>query len=243
MKHERYIRRGAAGLALLLALAAASAAASTAGAAAEVSERVAADCGGCHDLRGPADDSLAARSQRKAPPLFYAGNKFREDWLVAWLQNPTRIRPAGDFPPAHVTTTPRGDVVDAASLAAHPSLEATAAAEVASYLMTLRPNDALTAQEDYTPGKISKRMGAMDFVKFKGCAACHKDTPKLGGLSGLELHTAWQWLQPEYITSYIRDPAAWEPRSLMPNLQLESGPIHKLANYLRAIGEDPEGNQ
>lgn len=87
MMHERYIRRVAARLALLLALAAAS----TAGAAAEVSERVAADCGGCHDLRGPADDSLEVRSQRKAPPLFYAGNKFREDWLVAWLQNPTRI--------------------------------------------------------------------------------------------------------------------------------------------------------
>lgn len=132
--------------------------------------------------------------------------------------------------------------MDAASLTAHPALDAAAATEVASHLMTLRPNDALTAQEDYTPGKVSKRMGAMDFVKFKGCAACHKDTPKLGGLSGPELHTAWQRLQPEYITSYIRDPAAWEPRSLMPNLQLESGPIHKLANYLRAIGEDPEGN-
>lgn len=91
MMHERYIRRVAARLALLLALAAASTAGAAAEVAAEVSERVAANCGGCHDLRGPADDSLAARSQRKAPPLFYAGNKFREDWLVAWLQNPTRI--------------------------------------------------------------------------------------------------------------------------------------------------------
>lgn len=206
----------------------------------DIADHVAADCGGCHQLTGPADTSVEARQQRKAPPLFYAGNKFREEWLTDWLQNPVRIRPAGDFPPAHVTTTAKGDVVDSATLVDHPALDEEAAGKVAAYLITLRPHDDLIAEEDYTPGKISLRMGAMDFVKFKGCAACHKDTPKLGGLSGPELHTAWQRLQPAFITAYIRAPSAWEPRSLMPNQHLESGPIYKLANYLRAIGETPE---
>lgn len=223
------------GLALLLAALAAEPAG-----AEDVAGKVAADCGGCHDLAGLSVGSLEARRQRRGPPLYYAGNKFRQDWLVAWLQNPVRLRPAGDYPPGHVTTTAEGDMVDADTLVDHPALPAAEAEAVGSYLMTLQPHDELIAQEDYTPGKISKRMGAMDFVKFKGCAACHKDTPKLGGLSGPELHTAWQRLQPEFITSYIRNPAAWEPRSLMPNQHLESGPIHKLANYLRAIGENPE---
>lgn len=241
MIHPRVFRKRRpwlAGLALALGTAAAVPAAGH-----DIADHVAADCGGCHQLSGPADTGVEARQQRKAPPLFYAGNKFREDWLAGWLQEPTRIRPAGDFAPAHVKPSPEGDVIDAATLDKHPSLDAGTAAEVAAYLMTLRPHDQLIAAEDYTPGKVSLRMGAMDFVKFKGCAACHKDTPKLGGLSGPELYTAWQRLQPAFITSYIRDPAAWEPRSLMPNQHLESGPIHKLANYLRAIGENTEKPQ
>ncbi|GAB4393149.1 MAG: hypothetical protein Tsb0032_11470 [Kiloniellaceae bacterium] len=241
MKRLHHRPPATAGLGLLLAtLAALTALPSGLAGAAELADKVTKDCGGCHDLTGPSDDSLAARSERQAPPLYYAGNKFREDWVVSWLQKPSRIRPAGDFPPAHVRTTAEGDVIDASGLIDHPVLPAAEAEAVGGYLMTLRPHDDLIAQEDYTPGKVSLRMGAMDFVKFKGCAACHRDTPKLGGLSGPELHTAWQRLQPEFITSYIRDPAAWEPRSLMPNQHLESGPIHKLANYLRAIGESSE---
>lgn len=209
-------------------------------AASEQGEAAAEACAGCHQMQGPADDSLEARRGRKAPPLFYAGNKFREDWLVEWLKQPTRLRPAGDYPPAHVKPGGKADEIDAASLTEHPALAPEKAKAVAAHLMTLTPNDALVEAEDYTPGGISKRMGEMDFVKFKGCAACHKDTPKYGGVSGPELHTAWQRLQPEFITSFIRDPAAWEPRTLMPNKHLQTGAIHKLANYLKLIGEKPE---
>ena len=125
-------------------------------------------------------------------------------------------------------------------LSGHPAVDAPAAKQIADYLMTLTPNTALLAKEDYTPGRVSARIGAMDFVKFKGCSGCHKDTPKYGGFSGPELHTAWQRLQPPFIVSYIRDPAAWEPRTLMPNKHLNTAGIHKLANYLRTIGEKPE---
>jgi len=205
--------------------------------AADVANKVAAQCGGCHQLKGPASDSLAVRRNRRGPPLFYAGNKFRREWLVEWLQQPRRIRPAGDFAPAHVRRTPKGEVFDVASTSEHPKLDAAAATDFAAYLATLRPRDAIIAKETYAPGNVSERMGAMDFVKFKGCGACHKDTPKYGGVSGPELYTAWQRLQPAYIASYIRNPTAWEPRSLMPDKHLNDGAIHKLANYLRLIGK------
>ncbi|MEP0337290.1 MAG: cytochrome C [Alphaproteobacteria bacterium] len=208
--------------------------------AAEAPASIQKDCAVCHQMSGPASPDLAARQTRKGPPLFFAGNKFRRDWLEAWLQKPTRIRPAGDFAPDHAAKGPEGDAVDAASLSDHPAVDAPAAKQIADYLMTLTPNTALLAKEDYTPGRVSARIGAMDFVKFKGCSGCHKDTPKYGGFSGPELHTAWQRLQPPFIVSYIRDPAAWEPRTLMPNKHLNTAGIHKLANYLRTIGENPE---
>jgi mono/diheme cytochrome c family protein len=192
-------------------------------------------CSACHQLTGPADTDPGKRFTRKGPPLFYAGNKFRPEWLEGWLQNPVRIRPAGDFPAVQPAPEAKGDVVKAASLADHPKLDAVSAKIMAAYLMTLVPKSALIGRESYTPGHVSPRLGAMDFVKFKGCAACHKDTPKYGGVSGPELYTAWQRLQPAFIVSYIRDPMAWDPRSIMPNKHLNDGSIHKLANYLRTL--------
>ena len=205
---------------------------------ADTAQEVAERCGGCHRLQAPAEPTLAMRTGRKAPALFFAGNKFREGWLVRWLQNPKRIRPVSDFPPAHVTTTTEGDVVDPTTLIDHPALDAPTAERFAAHLLTLTPYDALLDKESYTPGRVSARMGEMDFVKFKGCGGCHRDTPEYGGLSGPELYTAWQRLQPEFIVSYIRNPVAWEPYSLMPVKHLRTPQIHKLADYLRVIGEE-----
>lgn len=140
----------------------------------------------------------------------------------------------------HARSTPEGDVIDEDKLIEHPKLSIDEAEQVTDYLMTLKPHDELIAAETYTETNVSPRMGAMDFVKFKGCGGCHMDTPKDGGVSGPELHTAWQRLQPEFIASYIRDPIAWETRSIMPNKHLADGPINKLVNYLRSIGAEKE---
>lgn len=196
-------------------------------------------CAACHALAAPdyAAAGVAERAQRKAPPLHYAGNKFRRDWLAAWLQKPTRLRPAGVFPPAQAKSTPKGDVVDEAALPAHPALPAAEAEAAASHLATLKPLDKLIEAEAYEPGSIALRMGQMNFGKFKGCDGCHQDAPGRGGVSGPELHTAWQRLQPKFISAYIANPAAWDPHSMMPGADMNADAVSKLANYLKAIGE------
>ncbi len=198
------------------------------------------NCAGCHALEQNAYESqgIEARPERKGPPLFYAGNKFREEWLVTWLQTPERIRPAGDYPPAHIDTVDGEDRIDATSLPDHPALEEDRAGEVASYLMTLRARDDLIEAVDYEPGNIAWRLGQMNFAKFNNCIACHKDEPDYGGLSGPELYTAWDRLQPAFIASYITDPVAWDPHALMPGGDLNDGAVSKLANYLKAVGEE-----
>lgn len=196
-------------------------------------------CAGCHALQ-PADVSAAPiteRGKRSAPPLHYAGNKFRAEWLTAWLQQPERLRPAGYFPPDHVKPTAEGDVLDTGTLPAHEALSADAAKQVTDYLMSLRSGDELIAADSYQPGSISLRMGMMDFRKFKGCNSCHQDVAGEGGLSGPELHSAWQRLQPAFLSSYIKDPTAWDPHTLMPVQEMNDGAVHKLVNYLKVIGE------
>lgn len=196
-------------------------------------------CAACHALTAPDEAAMgiAERAQRKAPPLHYAGNKFRREWLAAWLQKPVRIRPAGVFPPAHVQNTPKGDVVDAVTLPAHPALALADAEASADYLMTLRAHDKLIQAEAYEPGNIAVRMGQMNFGKFKGCDGCHEDAPGRGGVSGPELYTAWQRLQPKFISAYIGNPLAWDHHSMMPSADLNADAVQKLADYLKAIGE------
>ncbi|HEX2825858.1 MAG TPA: hypothetical protein VHP37_05900 [Burkholderiales bacterium] len=204
----------------------------------DVGADVQQQCGGCHALAAPDPAAGAAeRAQRKAPPLHFAGNKFRRDWLVAWLQAPTTLRPAGVFPAALAKRGPKGDVVDAASLPKHPAIPAAQAGAVADHLMTLRPFDKLIQSEKYEPGTIAARMGQMNFGKFKGCDGCHRDAPDRGGVSGPELYTAWQRLQPAFISSYIADPVAWDPHTMMPKGDANAAAVHKLADYLKVIGE------
>ena len=191
----------------------------------------AADCASCHQL-----DRNESGTAYTAPPLFYAGNKYRQEWLEEWLQTPYRLRPAGGFYADHVITKDGIDSVDEASLEEHVAVDGATAAELADWLMSLTPmDDLLTESGDYEPGSVSPRMGAMDFVKFKGCGGCHRDTPEYGGLSGPELYTAWQRLQPQFIVSFIKDPRAWNPDSAMPNRALNDGQIHKLADYLKIL--------
>lgn len=195
-------------------------------------------CAACHAITQPdyAGSGIEERLQRQAPPLYYAGNKYRSEWLLSWLQVPTRLYPAGYRIGGAVTTGPDGDMVDDSKLPQHPALDAAEATQVTDYLLTLKPYDALIAQDKYTPGTVAQRMGMMDFRKFKGCNACHQDEPGTGGYSGPELHTAWQRLQPAYISSYITNPVAWDPHTIMPVGKMNEAAAHKLVNYLKLLG-------
>ena len=198
-----------------------------------------ASCAGCHALEVPDYAALGVgeRVVRKAPPLFFAGNKYREGWLAGWLQDPHPLYPAGYFPAAMaVTSTPEGDKADAASLYQHEPLDAAAAQTVANYLMSLRPYDGLAAAAGYSEGNVALRMGTMDFRKFKGCNACHQDAPGEGGLSGPVLYDAWERLTPEYMMSFTKDPTAWDPNTIMPRLEMNDAAANKLVDYLRIIG-------
>jgi len=197
-------------------------------------------CAACHNLTGPAPANLAQLWARKGPDLFYAGNKYRKEWLVSWLQSPTRIRPAGEFYEDHIHRGAQSDEVDASTLPAHAKLSAADAEAVAAELMRLKPMDQLIAQEKIEPGTVSRSMGEMAFDKFLGCMACHEIAPDRGGLSGPELYDAGRRLQPEYVASYIRRPRAWDPKIWMPNKGVSDANIQKMVRYLIALSEADE---
>jgi cytochrome c2 len=196
------------------------------------------DCASCHNLTGPAASTLKEVWAKKGPDLFYAGNKYRQEWLVSWLQKPQRIRPAGEFYGNHIKAGAKGDEIDAATLADHVALSKADAVAVAAELMRLKPHDDLIAREKIEPGTITKQAGEMNFDKFWGCMACHLIEPDYGGLSGPEVYTAGVRLQPEFIASFIRNPQAWQPKTWMPNKEVSEGAIQKFVHYFEALGKE-----
>ena len=195
-------------------------------------------CAGCHNLTGPAPHTLKELWARKAPDLFYAGNKYRAEWLRVWLQKPTRIRVADEFYADHVRSGEKSDEVDPTTLEPHLALSAADADAVTQALMRLKPHDNLIAAEKIEPGSISKSMGEMAFDKFLGCMACHEIEPGFGGASGAELYTAGLRLQPEFIASYIRSPQAWDPKIWMPNKKVSDANIQKMVHYLAELAKE-----
>jgi len=195
-------------------------------------------CAVCHDLKGPAPTTVEGIWKRKGPDLFYAGNKYRKDWLVGWLQDPVRIRPAGMYYGNHIKPGPDGDVIDAATLQAHVKLTPSEAESAAAALMDLKANSDLIKHGDYRPGTISMSMGELMFDKFRGCLACHEIEPGYGGLSGPEVYTVAKRLQPDYLISYMRDPQAWDPKIFMPNKHLKEQDLQKFVHYFLGLSKE-----
>ncbi len=195
-------------------------------------------CQSCHKLSGQAPDTLKKLWNRKGPDLSSAAVKYKPEWLKDWLQQPTRIRPAGMFYGNHIRSGEKTDEVDPSGLVKHPQLSAEQAAQVVDYLMTLKRNQKLVTAGEYKPGTIPMMLGEMMFDKFKGCLACHQIEPGYGGLSGPEMYTAAKRLQEDYLISFMRDPQAWEPKSIMPNKNLKEKDLQKLVHYLRALSKE-----
>lgn len=192
-------------------------------------------CVGCHAVTKPAAGGPEHLLTRKGPDLHYAGVKFNKDWLVAWLQNPSTLRPAGVLYAHAVKAVPGGvDMIDASALQPHPRLGAADAASVAEALMGYGVNDSLVEKGAYKAAPPNA-MAPLLFNKLRGCASCHSAKPGSGGLSGPELHDSGVRLQPDYVVEYIRNPQKFDPHVWMPKLDLNEADVQKLAGYLLTL--------
>lgn len=193
---------------------------------------VESQCIACHAVVKPEKPGLTHLWERKGPDLHYAGSKFNQAWLESWLQEPTRIRSAGELYTKHIKATDAEDAVDETTLKPHLQLSAADAKAAAEYLMTLTAPDGLVQPDAYKGGKVNARMGAMFFNKLRGCGACHSAEPDAGAASGAELYTAAERLQPDYIYAYIKDPQAFDPGIWMPTLDLSEPDLQRLTGYI-----------
>ena len=193
-------------------------------------------CATCHNLSGEVGLKTAGL-WRKGPDLYYAGNKYRENWVSKWLQNPKRIRPAGIYYFDHVESGKKMDMIRKTSFEDHIRLNAKDAKNVALALAEMRGKNALVRTEKYDSEITAGALGELMFDKVNGCMACHRIDADYGGLSGPEIFTAGERLKPEFMLSYVRDPQAWDHNSMMPAREMTEEDRQKLVNYMISLSK------
>ncbi len=195
-----------------------------------------AKCAGCHNLAGPPKNITEAMN-RKAPDLYYAGNKYKGQWLAAWLVNPKRMRPAGYRYLDHIKTGHKEDLIKANSLTPHMSLSRVDATTVAKTLMTFTAKKHSIESGAYSNKPIDMYEGEIYFDKLSGCLACHRIEPDFGGLSGPEVYTVGRRLRADYVYSYIKNPQSFDKYSPMPNKELSEKVLQILTYYMMNLEE------
>src|SRR3972149_5134132 len=162
-------------------------------------------CGGaCHDTQGPATEkTFEDQLKKKGPELWYAGNKFKKEWLENWLQDPKVIRPL------------EYNSIEKKNPGNHPKLGKDEAGAVTDYLMTL-------TSKDVEAGVIQAKknpQGKLAFEKKQACQACHqieKTGKVIGGMVAPSLVKAGERLQGDWIYSYLKKPKVFKPVKGMP---------------------------
>lgn len=197
-------------------------------------------CSSCHALTKPADASLDRLWERKGPDLYYAGVKYNREWLEAWLQNPTTIRPAGVMYAKVITPAAdkTADTIEASKLPPHMKLAKADASAATDALMKLGIDQNLVekgAFKNGAPGPMAKML----FSKLRGCSSCHSAQPDSGGRSGSELYDAGNRLQADYVVAYINNPQKFDQHIWMPTLGLTDADVQKLTAYLMTL-KQPE---
>lgn len=181
------------------------------------------NCGGCHLTTGPnTDKTFEDKLKRKGPDLWFAGSKFKMDWLEAWLQNPKPIRQM------------EYNSIEKKNPGNHPKLSDKDAHQVAEYLNTLKSKD--VAEKVIEDGKPNIQ-GKIVFEKKQGCYGCHpvmKAGKVVGGLSGPSLVDAGKRLRGDWIYAYLKNPKALIPVKRMPTYEgiLNDNDMKAAAQYI-----------
>ncbi len=166
-----------------------------------------------------------------APDLFYAGNKFRKNWLVEYLQRPTVIRYAGHTrDPGFLKGQPE-------FTGPHPALNPQDAETLATALMSLKLPDLEAVSLDIAPLSKGKKVRTkILFERDHSCIACHESynlarQPR-GGVSGPSLIDAGNRLQAEWVYLWLKQPKTFLKKGRMPVFRFDEETLRNLTRYI-----------
>lgn len=178
-------------------------------------------CVQCHRIEG----KPAPRKTKNAPDLIWAGNKYQQEWLVAWLQKPEfKHYPIGyDFRPERKKP--------------HLALPADQAKAVTQYLATRK--DSRIKEGVMKPGTPEQLSRGEKLYREHGCQNCHltpANTPKgyVGGTSSTSFIKLSERLHADWVYHFNQNPDDFEPESgaYIPKPALPDEDIYAITAYM-----------
>lgn len=190
------------------------------------------NCVQCHRF-SPEDPE----DRKKAPDLFYAGDKFQERWLREFLVQPTVLRQAGYI------TDPGFLKAKPATAGPHMSLSPEEAEVMSDYLLSLNISSLQTGKVDGAPlTKGKKARAKFVFERNYGCHSCHQTLNLAGkvrgGISGPSLVDAGNRLRPDWMFNWLKNPRRFEPKGRMPILNLDDETAVLLTQFLQTLKKE-----
>jgi cytochrome c551/c552 len=203
-----------------------------------------------HELAGMLKEPETPGSFPKVgPSLRHAAAKLGFEWAYSWLRNPQEFRPSTKMPRffglwehlegAGLEESRRYEPIEIRSMIHYLG----AASEPFDYIP---PAGGITAAPDVARGK--------KVFQLRGCLACHQhaDFPEAQSTHGpdLSLIGAKAAAHPkgkEWLYSWLREPARYHPKTIMPNVLLEperladgtvADPAADATAYLMTSGSD-----
>ncbi len=198
-------------------------------------------CAACHK---PADKLGNGLQNRQGPNLSDAGSRINLSWLIAWLENPQKIRPAAVMP--RMFADDENGKVEAYAVARYLS---SLGGPVKPWQPPNNPKDVLTSAQ------LGKKL-----FSSTGCVVCHRDstiketvpttTPSFfyltddSGKRNYVLGSLGSKTNPERLRTYLENPLAHDPSGRMPAMLLEGNEAQDLAVFLcqekdKAIDDNP----
>ena len=181
-----------------------------------------------HDLAAFLKDPETPGTLPKVgPSLRHVSSKVGFDWLYSWLRNPQDFRPS--------TKMPRffglWEHLEGKGLEESERYEPLEIRSMISYMLTssqpfnyVKPYEGITATADIERGK--------KVFQVRGCLACHQhaDFPEADSTHGPNLSRigAKAASHPNggaWLYSWLREPANYHPKTIMPNVLLEPVPL------------------
>ncbi len=172
-------------------------------------------CFDCHSFRG--------YGGTLAPDLSYEGSRAQRAWLIAFLMKPQTLRP---------TLTVRMPEF---------SMSQQEASTLADYILNNLTSTDVSRAAKVSPAATVDQItkGQKLFMEKYKCQSCHT-IGSSGGYVGPSLNNAGNWLTPEWIEAWLRNPQALIPATIEPRHNFTDTEIDEITAYISSLKQTSE---
>jgi mono/diheme cytochrome c family protein len=178
-----------------------------AGAFGELYERF--KCYVCHQFNG--------YGGTLAPDLSFGGSRAQRKWLIEFLRNPQTLRPM------LILRMPQFNMTNQ---------EATILADYVGMVFESSAVSMAVDAKQFTPALVAAGKQLYE-VKYQ-CQSCHT-IGSVGGYVGPNLANVGNWVKPEWIEAWLKNPQALVPGTIEPRRDFTDGEIKALTAYLLSL--------